>query len=581
MIENNYFDDNQDLMDFFQYAVDWPEIVAAYELGFKDNKKYQETSDENLMYAPSTVDEAVEMYKMTLTSVGDIAGNFLAPRASKMDDTGLKFANGQVTFPAEMIEVYEKLKEAGVFAYGMNRKYGGLGQGSTVTSILNELLARGDGAFAIAIGCLNLAETVERFGDAEMIKEWVPKMAAGDVFGAMALTEPNYGSDLPNVQTKAFQDENGHWRLTGTKRFITHGCGFADYPAVILTLARTGSTTSGAKGLSFFLVESKDVEIAGIEKKLGLHCSPTCEVVYDNAPAQIIGKEGFGLVRYAMGMMNTARLSIASQSMGIAAAAYGEAHKYAGEREQFGKLIKTIPAVDKMLSRMDREMYAMRCLLYEAARSVDLYYWKTTDMEHQGMDAREIRKDEQIKVWDKLATFFTPLAKYYNSELCNSIAYDTIQIHGGSGFTEEYDAARIYRDARITNIYEGTTQMQVHAIIGGVAAGMSDNGYVRDYIEGELKRFTPSKELLAVRELFEKAAALYKTIDGSDNKEYRAFEAVESAARFVNGMLMERNAERMPADKQERYKAMAQAYHLDSKAQIQANLIKLEAAQAA
>ena len=577
MIQNNYFSENSDLLLQFDNIIDWEEVVTAYEQGFKDHKKYKETGDEALAFAPSSVEEAIETYRVTLESLGDVIGNFVAPRAPEMDRVGLKYDSGKVTFPDAMIEAYEKVQEAGLQPYSISRDHGGLGMPSTTQCFVMEVMSRADGAFGIAIGCVNLAETIERFGDEDMVNHWVPQMAAGEVVGAMALTEPNYGSDLPNIRTRAEQDENGVWRINGAKRFITLGCGFAHKPSVILTLARTGSPTSGAKGLSFFLVEGKDVFIAGVEKKLGLHCSPTCEVVYENTPARLIGKEGFGLVRYAMGMMNGARLSIAAQSMGIAQAAQAEAAKYASEREQFGKLIKDIPAVRKMLDRMEREIAAMRQLLYEAARSIDRYHWRQHSMEKSGVDERTIRKDEEIRHWEKLASFLTPVAKYYISEMCNSIAYDALQIHGGSGYTEDYDVARLYRDARITNIYEGTTQMQMHAAIGGVTAGMAATGPIRAYLDAELARFSPSPALQKNRELLEAIVRDYREIKSSDDKELVAFEAVESATRFLNGLLLERAASRLEGDARRRFEKMAADYNLDSQAIMQGNLIRVQA----
>ncbi|MBI3394330.1 MAG: acyl-CoA dehydrogenase family protein, partial [Spirochaetia bacterium] len=458
MIQNNYFNENPDIQLQFQKLLDWKEIVNLYEDGFRDAKKYKDTKDEKFSMAPNSVEEAIETYRTVLEAIGELTGSEIAPRAPEMDKIGLKFDNGKVTFPKPMTEAYNVVKEAGLQPYSISRKYGGLGIPCVVQSMVMEVLARGDAALSIAIGCVNLAETIERFASKEMKEAVIPRMASGEITGAMALTEPNYGSDLPNVQTRAVKAEDGTWRLTGTKRFITHGCGFTDTPAVILTLARTGGPTSGARGLSFFLVKSEDVEIAGIERKLGLHCSPTCEVVFDNAPGEIIGQEGMGLVKYAMGMMNNARLSIASQAMGIASAALFEAKKYASERQQFGKLIQEIPAVKKMIDRMERECAAMRCLLYEAAGSVDHYVWKLEHLESDGKTEKEIRADEEIRFWEKMANLFTPLSKYYISEMCNIVASDALQIHGGSGYTEDYDVARIYRDARITNIYEGTTQ---------------------------------------------------------------------------------------------------------------------------
>lgn len=575
MIQNNYFTENEDLILQFKEIIDWSEVVEEYENGFEDAKKYKETSDERLAYAPASLKDALEMYQATLEALGEIIGREVSSRAREMDHIGLKYSNGTVTFPEPMVECYRMVQEAGLQPYSIHRKYGGLGLPAVVQTMMMEILARGDAAFAIAVGCVNLAETIQRFGSEEMKNTWIPKMAAGKIVGAMALTEPNYGSDLPNVQTRAEKDEKGVWRINGTKRFITHGCGFTDSPSVILTLARTGSPTSGARGLSFFLVEGKDVHIASIEKKLGLHCSPTCEVVFENSAAELIGEESQGLVKYAMGMMNAARLSIASQSMGIGSAAYYEAKKYASERVQFGKPIQEITAVKKMLDRMEREIAAMRAVLLEAGKTVDMYAWRTERLEESGMKDRDIRKDEKIRKWEKLANFFTPLSKYYNSELCNSIAYDAIQIHGGAGYTEDYDVAKIYRDARITNIYEGTTQLQVVAAIGGVVAGMTPAGNLRSYIQEEMAKFTPSDDLRSVLSAFEEIVEKYRNIENSEIRDGLAFEVVESSARFLNGMLLERGVAKLTGEKKAHRLKLIADYHIDSLSICQANLMKL------
>jgi acyl-CoA dehydrogenase len=582
VIQNNYFTDNEDIQLQFNELIDWDEVVREYEHDFSDHKKYQASGDEALAYAPASTADAVDYYRTIFESVGDISGTVVAACAADMDKEGLKYADGKVTFPGQMVECYEKAREAGIQPYSISRQHGGLGLPAIAQSMHMEMMARGDAAFSIAMGCVNLAETIERFADEDMIKAWVPQMASGDVCGAMALTEPNYGSDLPNVRTKAEQDENGVWRITGAKRFITHGCGFEKIPSVILTLARTGSPTSGAKGLSFFLVEGKDVFIAGVEKKLGLHCSPTCEVVYENAPAQLIGKEGFGLVKYAMGMMNAARQSISAQSMGIASAAYYEAKKYASEREQFGRLIQEIPAVRKMLNRMERETAAMRCMLYEAGRTIDLYAWRQHHLEKEGVNEREIRKDEGIRKWEKLANFMTPLTKYYTSEMCNTVAFDALQVHGGAGYTEDYDVARIYRDARITNIYEGTTQLQMHAAIGGVTAGMAATGPVRAYIDETLAKFTPSENLKKLRDLLETVIETYRNLKDTETRETQAFEAVETMARFINTMLLERSASRVKDPERRAHREqLARDYAIDSIALAHANLFKLQSAPVA
>ncbi|WP_082281397.1 acyl-CoA dehydrogenase family protein [Leptospira kirschneri] len=577
MIENNYFLENQDLQENFQFIIDWKEIINGFEDDFTDHKIFQKNGDESLSTAPGSYDEALEYYKSILESGGEIAGRQIASIAKDMDVEGLKYSSGKVTFPEAMIKGIEQVKNSGILPYSIGRKHGGLGVPATIQCMMLELFSRADGSFAISLGCLNLAETIERFGSKEMIDEYVPKMANGEIFGAMALTEPNYGSDLPNLQTKAIKDENGIWKLTGTKRFITHGCGFANIPAVILTLARTGTPTSGARGLSFFLVKSSDVFIAGIEKKMGLHCSPTCEVVYENTPGILIGEEGYGLVRYSMAMMNGARLSIAAQAMGIATAAYMEAKKYASEREQFGKKIQNIPAVRKMLSFMDGEIAGMRAILLEASRSIDLYHWKSERMKEQKIEERVIKKDETIRKWEKLANLFTPLSKYYITEIANKIAYDALQIHGGAGFTYDYDISRIYRDVRITNIYEGTTQLQVVAAIGGIVSGMSSKGHLRQYFEEEFSKIGGGSTLLNEnKDSLEKIVESYSSIENSSLRDEVAFEVVQSTARVLIGLLLEKGVSKLNGETKKKREILSRDYNLESKAILLSNRIIVE-----
>lgn len=575
MISNNYFSNNEDLIDHFDSITPWNEIIEAYEQNFEDFKEYQKSGKEELAFAPGNYEDAIEFYRSTLEAGGDIAGKDVSQVAKEMDEIGLKYNDGKVEFPKAMHAVIDKIKSAGLLPYGIHRHYGGLGLPSVVQSMLSESVSRADGGLAITLGCMNLAETVERFGTDEMIHEYVPKMAAGELCGAMALTEPNYGSDLPNLQTKAVKGEDGVWRITGTKRFITHACGFGDSPSIILTLARTGSTTSGARGLSFFLVHSKDVYVASIEKKMGLHCSPTCEVVFENSPGILIGDEGKGLVKYSMAMMNQARLNIAAQAMGIATAAYFEGKKYAEERIQFGKPISEITAVKKMLEKMEREVAAMRCILYEASRSVDLYRWKEERAKMNGISEKEVKKDETFKKWEKLASLFTPLSKYYITEMANVVASDALQIHGGSGYTEDYDVARIYRDVRITNIYEGTTQLQTVACIGGIVSGMTETGIYREYLKSEMSTFTASRELLDLFSQFETVVKEFAEIDSTPLREELAFEVVESAARFHNSLLLERSVGRAKVERRAHRKSLTEAYILDSAAILASNLTKL------
>ncbi|EID99801.1 acyl-CoA dehydrogenase family protein [Leptospira licerasiae] len=576
MLENNYFLENEDLKQYFESLIDWEEIVEAFEQGFLDKKEYEKTGKEEFALAPGSKEEAVEFYRSVLESAGEIAGKEIAPFAQKMDSEGLIYEKGKVRFPKEMINAVNQVKEAGILPYSIGRKHGGLGLPCTVQAMLMEIFSRADGSVAIALGCMNLAETIERFGSKEMVESYVPKMAAGELCGAMALTEPNYGSDLPNLQTKAIKGEDGIWRITGAKRFITHGCGFNDKPSIILTLARTGSPTSGARGLSFFIVKSEDVEIAGIEKKMGLHCSPTCEVVYENTPGILIGEEGYGLVKYSMAMMNGARLSIAGQAMGIGAAAYYEAKKYADEREQFGKKIKNIPAVKKMLDLMDREILAMRSILQEASRSIDLYHWKSEKMKESGVDEREIKKEESIKKWEKLANLFTPLSKYYITEQANKIAFDALQIHGGAGYTYDYDISRIYRDVRITNIYEGTTQLQVVAAIGGIVTGLGAKGILRQYLDEEISNISASRELIENRKKLEESHTIYTSLENGTSKDEVAFELVESATRVIIGVILERGLKKLDGEAKAQRETLVHSYNLDSSAFLEYNKIRIQ-----
>lgn len=481
MIESNYYEDNQDLQFNLDHFIDWQTIVPLKENEYADAAEYQKSNNPNLEFAPSNVEEAIEMYREVFKQYGEISGKEVAPAAGEMDKSGLKFDKGKVTFPEKFVSITDIIAQSGIIGYSVSREYGGLNMPLVGHAAILEMLARADGAFGINIGCFNLAEVIERFGNKEMKDSYIPKMAAGEMTGAMALTEPDYGSDLPNILTKAVKKEDGTYEIEGTKRFITHGCGIGDKPAAILTLARSGG--NGAKGLSFFLVESGDVEIARIEEKMGLHCSPTCEVVYDKSKAILIGEEGKGLVKYAMDMMNGARLGIAIQSLGISQAAYEEARLYASQREQFGSTIDQIPAVKRILTETSAKLHALRALNYQTAQFVDIYEGLRHKLEKDGKDDRAVRKDPEVLKYDKLSRIMTPVSKLISSEESNKIAYDCLQIFGGAGYTEEYDASKIYRDARITTIYEGTTQLQVVAAIGGVVEGMRDNAILKNWLQ--------------------------------------------------------------------------------------------------
>ena len=562
MIQSHYFQDNPDLQAHFERFIDWNEVVPLYENAFEDAVEYDSTGNERLEFAPRSVEEAVESYRQVVESYGDLCGNEMSQLASEMDRQGLTFKAGRVTHPEPFVRFFEKFHEAGLHATSFRRKFGGFGMPHTAKALTQEISYRADSSLTIAVGSVSLAGILEMYAEQSMQDEWIPRMLENKYVVTMGLSEADFGSDLPNIRTRAEQ-RDGQWFLSGTKRFQTMACGVNQHPSAVLTLARSGDPQSGARGLSFFLMEGKHVEITGIEKKLGLKASATCETAFENAPAHLIGHEGHGLSRYVIGMLNGARLSVASQGTGIATAAYYEARKYARARIQFGRPIIEIPAVNRMLRRMEREIAAMRCLMIEAARSVDRYHWKVLRLKESGDRDRAIKADPEIRRWEKLAGAITPMSKYYNAEMCNSLVYDALQVLGGAGYIEEYDLARLYRDARITNIYDGTTQIQVNAAIGGVVSGMSATGYFRSYLEGIMARIPTTAESREMFDRLDRVISLYRELQGSA-KEAHAFEVVETATRLLNGLLLEETAQRTSGDEARERRALAHEYAVDS-----------------
>jgi alkylation response protein AidB-like acyl-CoA dehydrogenase len=565
MIQSNYFTDNADLQQQFNEIVAWPEIVNMYENGFVDAKEYQASKNPRLEMAPASVDEAVQYYAEILNSCGEIAGMHVSQAAQAIDREGLKYTDNNVVHPQKMMDVIQKYRDAGLPSIAFRRKYGGLGLPSAMKAMASELMYRADTSTTIAMGSMGLAGILEKHASEEAKEKWIPKMISENYCVAMGLSEPDFGSDLPSVRTKAVK-RDGKWYLTGTKRFQTVACGLNGGPAIMLALARTGEGSSGARGLSFFIVERKDYKVTGIEKKLGLKASATCEVALEDSPGELVGQEGYGLVRYVIGMLNGARMGIAAQGVGLATAGYMEAKKYAAERIQFGKPIAQIPAVARMISRMEREIAAMRCLMIEGATIVDRYQ----------CPAFNGQSTDDAKYWEKVANTITPISKYYNSEMCNDLIDDALQVFGGSGYTEDYDLARLYRDARITNIYDGTTQIQVNAAIGGVVAGMAPTGAWRMYLDSVNKLLGKNDALTEIRARFEEVVEAWRKFEDREVKEGMSFEVVESAARLVNSMLMEKATLRA-SDKVTRAE-LNQAYHTDSLAIVTGNLIRLRAA---
>ena len=579
MIEGNYFLDNEDLQLHFEHLVRWGEVVEAYEADFFDARRFKETGDDRFALAPSTKEEAVEYYRSVLESVGEFAGKKIAPYVASIDREGVSFDKGEVHFPAKMLEIVEEARQAGLQPTGLAREYGGLGLPWMVRAFFTEMMYRVDAALTIAIGCINLAEIIEKNGSEEMRKRWVPALADGQYACAMGLTEPDHGSDLPNLRTKARpateeekkkfaefagDDADSLYMLEGAKRFISQGCGTGDKPALLLLLARTGSANSGARGLSFFLVNSQYAKVAGIEKKMGMHASPTCEIVLEDTPGLLVGQSGMGLVRYTMGMLNGARMGITQQSVGLSTAALEEAKKYASERIQFERPLDQIPAVASMIQEMESTVQAMRCLQFEGARAMDSYYWRGEHLKRQGATEKDLKSDTIIKYWEKLAGILTPISKFYCSESCISIVGKAVQIHGGAGFTEDYDVSRLYRDARVVTIYDGTSQIQVNAAIGGVVTGMGPQGFLREYLDCEWDHFDSSETSILdeLRDTFEQCIHRYKEL-ASEEREKVASLIVEGAARLICSMLYYRSTLRLEGEIRQKRLSLCRQYQLD------------------
>jgi alkylation response protein AidB-like acyl-CoA dehydrogenase len=452
-MSENFFLDNPDLQ-FRLRQIDLREALELKEKGYGEAGQYPG--------APRNYDDAKDNYRIVLEVMGEICGERVAPRAAEADEEGAHFDSGVVTYAAATQDAIEAIRQAGLFGAMLPREYGGLNLPESVYAMLVEIVSRAESGLMTVYGLQEIADIICEYADPETKARVLPRFSRGEASGAMVLTEADAGSDLGAVATKATLDEaTGQWHLNGVKRFITNG--LADI-AVVLARSEEGSTD--ARGLSMFLVERDEtVKIRRIENKLGIHASPTCEIQYNNTPAILIGKRRFGLMRYAMNLMNGARLAVAAQALGIAEAAYREADDYSKERVQFGKPIRTLPAVQRLLLSMRTDLEATRALLAETATWVDLWkaYERAVTAENAEVSA-EVRA--RHKACASLAETLTPMVKYCSTEMANRVAYQSMQVHGGVGYMREFNVERLYRDARITNIYEGTSQLQVVAAIG-------------------------------------------------------------------------------------------------------------------
>ncbi len=528
----NYYTDHPE----FEFYLNHPEmkhIVELKERGFADKDKYAD--------APVDFDDAIENYKRLLEITGDIAANVIEPNSEAVDLEGPHLVEGRMHYASKTYENLDATRKAGLWGISMPRRYGGLNLPITPYSMASEIVASADAGFQNIWSLQDCIETLFEFGSEEQRQKYIPRVCAGETM-SMDLTEPDAGSDLQRVMLKAtYSEKDGCWLLNGVKRFITNGDS-----DIHLVLARSESGTHDGRGLSMFIYDKKQggVTVRHIENKLGIHGSPTCELVYKNAHAELCGNTRFGLIKYVMALMNGARLGIAAQSVGVSQAAYDEALSYAKERKQFDTTIVRFPAVFDMLSRMKAKLDAGRSILYQTARYVDVY--KTLeDISHERKLTAEER--QELKKYTRLADAFTPLAKGMNSEYANQNAYDAIQIHGGSGFIMEYKCQRLYRDARIFSIYEGTTQLQVVAAIRYITNG-TYLGMIKDMLSREVSEsMKPLQGRVAkLVTLYEESLDAVKNAGNQELQDFVARRLYEMTADIVMSLLIVSDASSAP-----------------------------------
>ena len=485
----NYYTDHPELEFHLTHPL-MKRIVELKERNFADKDEYAD--------APVDYEDAIENYKRVLGITGDIAANILEPNSEEVDAEGPHLVYGRMHYASKTYENLDATRKAGLWGLSMPRRYGGLNMPVTPYSMASELVAAADAGFQNIWSLQDCIETLYEFGNEEQRQKYIPRVCAGETM-SMDLTEPDAGSDLQRVMLKAtYSEEQGCWLLNGVKRFITNGDS-----DIHLVLARSEAGTHDGRGLSMFIYDKRNggVTVRHIEHKLGIHGSPTCELVFKNAKAELCGSTRLGLIKYVMALMNGARLGIAAQSVGVSQEAYNEALAYAKERKQFDKAIINFPAVYDMLARMKAKLDAGRSILYMTARYVDIYKALEDISRERKLTAEE---RQELKKYTKLADAFTPIAKGMNSEYVNQNAYDAIQVHGGSGFIMEYKSQRLYRDARIFSIYEGTTQLQVVAAIRYITNG-TYLGIIKEMLENEV-----AEELKPLQERVKKMVELYE-----------------------------------------------------------------------
>lgn len=521
---SNYYTDHPEIAFHLEHPL-MKRIVELKERNYEDQEHFED--------APVNYEDAIENYKRILEITGDVAANIIEPNSEAVDLEGPHLENGRMKYASKTIENIKATRQAGLWGLSMPRRYGGLNLPNVTFSMLSEMIAAADGGFQTVWSLQSCIDTLYEFGTDEQRERFIPRVCEGATM-SMDLTEPDAGSDLQRVMLKAtFDEKNDCWRLNGVKRFITNGDS-----DIHLVLARSEEGTKDGRGLSMFIYDKRDggVDVRHIENKLGIHGSPTCELVYKNAKAELCGSTRLGLIKYVMALMNGARLGIAAQSVGVAQEAYNEAVAYAKERQQFGQPIIEFPAVYDMLSRMKAKLDAGRSLLYQTARYVDIYK-ALEDIQRD----RKLTPEEraEMKKYTRLADAFTPLAKGMNSEYANQNAYDAISVHGGSGFIMEYKCQRLYRDARIFSIYEGTTQMQVVAAIRYIMNGTYLN-IMREMIEQPVSEaLTPLRQRVEVMlSQYEESIAFVKDANCQETQDFLARRLYNMTANLVMSLLI-------------------------------------------
>ena len=527
----NYYSDHPEIAFHLDHPL-MKRVVELKEKSFEDAANYDD--------APVNYEDAIENYKRMLDITGDVAANIIEPNSESVDQEGPHLENGRMIYASKTFENLDATRKAGLWGISMPRRYDGLNIPNVIFSMASEVISAADAGFQNIWSLQSCIDTLYEFGTEEQRRKYIPRIAAGETM-SMDLTEPDAGSDLQRVMLKATQDADGTWRLNGVKRFITNGDS-----DIHLVLARSEEGTRDGRGLSMFIYDKRDggVTVRHIEHKLGIHGSPTCELVYKNAKCELCGDRKLGLIKYVMALMNGARLGIAAQSVGVAQEAYNEGLAYAKERAQFGKKIITFPAVYDMLSRMKAKLEAGRSLLYMTARYVDIYK-ALEDIARDRKLTPEERKE--MKQYSRLADAFTPLSKGMNSEYANQNAYDAISILGGSGFIMEYKSQRLFRDARIFSIYEGTTQLQVVAAVRYITNG-TYLSIMKEMLEGEVcDCMKPLKERVAkLVVLYEAAVEKVKADDNQDEHDFLARRLYDMTAEIIISLLILADASKAP-----------------------------------